>query len=479
MLPFFYRGADGSGRIWDGYYTIAVPAGQAEELLSSGWFSDLDKVSSYNTVLTFNDYGVDEDVALNEISGRFIEGDPRLDDFMVSASAYFNTVTEDGRKMEVFYIRSSLSAIRFYFKVRSSYGDDVKNWIFPDVNIQYRFGAVVLFVLCWAFGIFVIKGRRSLAVLSALPWMASIIFCSPDMLAASVVNYLIFILAVRELYPDLLFYLNYRELRISSKSVFFAAAAVASVVATSAGHLVQGIAFLPLLSSFAAEAVLLYVYYGLKRERASRQEHRLFFPVRMASMKPAASDRKVLPVYAAAATAAILVPLFAIFISETADVPVPVPAAAAQNASWSLDYLETLDQSEAGLANAADFVKHQHYQQGFMYGAPYKIPKSGEKLLIDRYVVENSKISLQEKAAVEFTDNWYLNIIKPENQEGLLKLLLGQKVPTGIYLRSEFSFVPAYSTKGHLLICLAVFLPIAVRFLSIENITVRRKGQEA
>ena len=483
ILPFFYKDAAG-GRIWDGYYLIGVPEGEAESVLGSGWFSRLETVSSLNTSLTFNDYGEMKTVELEDLDERFIEGDPRVDEFMLAAGDYFRTETEDGRKIDLIYVKSSLSAIRFYFHTRSSYGKAARGWLFPDINIMYRLGAVLLFAVCWIFGIIMLKGLRILAFAPGAAWLSAIILCSPDILAAASVNYLIFVLAVKEIYPDLIFYLNYREIRFNRSSVVFTVSAAGAVIVSVISHIVQRIPLLPLLSSLAAEAVIIFVFYSLKSERARRQEHRLFFPVRLSSGRaqgdsPADGKFGRLPLYSAAAAAAVLIPLFAIFISETVEAPVPVPAAAASNASWEPDYLEYLDQSESGLPNAADFVKHEAFQECFMYDRPYEFPKRGDSWSVGHYVFENGEITNRQTCVLQFTDNWYFNIINPDNRKGLMKLILERDAPGGVYLRSEFSYVPAYSTKGHILICLSVFLPVLGRFLSNERITLRRKGQEA
>lgn len=478
-VPFFLNGTTVSGRLWNDYYMVGIPEGRCEAVLTSGYFSDLETVSSYNTNFSYNDFGTMDSLALNEIESRFVEGDPRVDQLMSSASKYFHTFTEEGHPIELIYVKSSRPSLRFYFNARLSYGSQVSEWIFPDFNLRYRIAAVLLFSVCWFFGVRILSGMRILAFFAGLPWMAVIIMSSPDLLASSVLNYIVFILAVKEIYPDLIFFLNYREIRLSPNSIFFAASFAAALVASIIGHFIYGIAQPPLLTSISAELILTAVYYSLKGERVRRQEHKLFIPIKIADTgKPAKGGRK-LPVYAAAFAAVILLPLFALFVTEESRAVVPVPHQAGAIDSWSWENLGYLDQFPEELPDVSDLLKHEAFQQGFMYGRDYAFPYEGEKLTVSRYVTENNEIVYKEISVQEFTENWYLSIIKRGKGTGLSKLLLSRNTPVGVSLKSSFSIVPAYSPLGHLIISLSALLPIFGLFITRTSISVRRKGQEA
>jgi hypothetical protein len=415
---------------------------------------------------------------LGDMSRRFIEGDPRVDELMSTAGKYFSTKTEEGLPLELVYIKSKTPSVRFYFHAKMSYGKQVEDWIFPDFNIRYRIAAVFLFAVCWFFGIMIFGSLRAMAFLAGLPWMAVIVLCSPDLLASSVLNYIMFILTVKEIYPDLIFYLNYREIRINRSSLFFVSAFIVAMIASAIGHIVNGITLPPFITSIIAELILTVVYYSLKSERVRRQEHRLFFPIKITAEIVSLKESAMLPT-AAAAAAIILLPLFALFITEDSAAAVPVPYQAGAIDSWSWENVEYLDQVSDGLPDVSDLLTHTAFQQGFMYGRDYSFPSMGEKLTVGRYVTENSNIVYKEICVQEFTEDWYISIIKRGKGEGLSELLLSRQKPVGVNLKSSFNVVPAYSPLGHIIISLSALLPILGLFIFRASISLRRKGQEA
>ncbi|MBI9106031.1 MAG: hypothetical protein JEZ04_04750 [Spirochaetales bacterium] len=478
-IPFFFNGTSGSGRIWEDYYLVGIPEGGCPEVLETGYFSGLETVSAYNTVFSFNDFDEMNTIMLNDIDGRFIEGDPRVDPLMKTAGRYFHTESSEGVSFELVYVKSRSPSMRFYFNTMLSYGKQVSTWIFPDFNIWYRLAAVLLFAVCWFFGIRMLSGMRFMAFLAGIPWMAVIILSSPDMLSSSVLGYIIFIMTVQEIYPDLIFYLNYQEIRISRSSLFFIAGFLIATIASAAGQVVNGIILPPFLTSVAAELILAAIYYSLKSEKVRRQEHRLFFPIKIFDDRLSGNDNRKIPVYTAAAVAVILLPLFVMFITEDALAPIPVPHQSGAIESWSWMNLEYLDQAAGGLPSAADILKHEAFQQGYMYGRDYSFPSKGEKLTVGRYVTENNGVVYREICIQEFTDDWYASIIDRGNGTGLNKLLLSRQMPTAVSLKTSFNVVPGYSPLGHIIISLSALLPIFGLFLSKTSITVRRKGQEA
>jgi len=475
-LPFFLNGNSGNGRIWNDYYLVGIPEGNCSDVLENGFFSGLDTVSAYNTSFSFNDFGTMESVMLEDIGDRFVEGDPRVDPLMISAGKYFRTATSEGRDIELVYVKSRISSVRFYVQTRISYGKQVSDWIFPDFNIRYRIVSVFLFALCWVLGMRMLYGLRAMAFLAGIPWMSVIILCSPDMLASSVLNYILFIMTIKEIYPDLIFYLNYREIRISRSSMFFVAAFTIAMISSAAAHLMRGIALLPFLTSVTAEIILAFIYYSLKSERVRRQEHRLFFPIKIFEDRFSGNDNRKIPLYAAAAAAVILLPLFAIFVTEEIAAVVPVPEQVGSIDSWTWQNLEYLSQAAEGLPTAADFLKHEAYQQGFMYGSAYSFPSSGEKLMTGRYVTENSKIIYEKICIQEFTEDWYISIIDGGKGSGLMELLMSRRQPLGVALKSNLNIVPAYSPLGHIIVSLLALMPIFGLFLSKSSIPDRRRA---
>lgn len=478
---FFIDGHADDSRLWDEYYTVGVPSGQAESIINEGIFGEADIVSFYNTSLNFNDFGTMENVALADLSQRFVEGDPRVDPFAEGAANYFHSSDTAGSEWELFYVKNRKSVWDFYFKTRRSAGRSLNDWVFPDFSIKSRLSALILFAVSWLFGIRLAKGLRLPAAAAGVPWMISVVVNGAGMLPAAVSIYIVFILLIRESYSDVLFYLNYRKVRMRPGIYLHAGAFLIITIASMVVTIRNNLPVIPVLISAAAGFICVFISYSIKSQRVSMQEHRLFFPVCMKSKTSSESYGNKLPETAAAAAAIILIPMFVLFFQEESPIEVPVPQnSAASFSSWSWESLEYIDKTYEGLVNSADLLTHEAYQAGFMFDRAWEFPVQNEELMLGTYVAVNNEIEYRETCILQFTEQWYTSIIKPKLSTGLPALLLSQKTPGGIILKSDISeAVSSFNPVSHVFFSLLAILPIFGHIFSNVRITVRRKGQLA
>ncbi|MDC7227469.1 MAG: hypothetical protein PQJ61_11960 [Spirochaetales bacterium] len=479
-ILFMLGGKAGNERIWDDYYIIGLPAGSAEEVLDR-YLSDYETVSYYNSSFIFNDFQLMDTVNLKDVASRFIEGDPRVDAYMAGAENYFFTSDSDGNKYELIYVKSEKSFKTFYLSIQRAAGDSADEWIFPDFNIKNRVSTLVLFSICWFFGIWNAKGFRLSAAAAGLPWIAAVIVNSSVILPAAVLIYMTFILLLKETYPDFIYYLNYGIVRfrtgIALHAIAFAAAMISGMILT----IRQGGPLIPIVISILEGCISMFVFYSLRSQRVRMQEHRLFFPVSIKSGERAYDAGSRLPETAAAVAAIVLLPLFTLFFQHELPVEVPVPQESVDSfSSWSWESLGYLDKTDEGLVNAADFVTHRAYQEGFMYDREWGFPDQDEQIISGEYVAVKSQIEYREKCIQQFTEDWYTSIINTNLETGLTALLLSQRSPGGIILKSDISDkVGSFYPVNYVLISLLAILPVTGYIFSNVKITVRRKGQEA
>ena len=418
--------------------------------------------------------------ALNDLNDRFVEGDPRVDSFMKGAGQYFHTNNEDGKKFELIYVKSRLSPINFYFHIKNMFGDDSDEWLFPDFSIENRIYPVLLFGICWFFGIWLSRGLRLPSIAAGIPWMIAVAANGAIMLPSAVCLYIIIALLLRETLTDMLFYMNYGQIRLGRNFIFYSASFVLALIVNFYATAANGFSVLPHIISVVADCVFIFMFYSIKSQKVRMQEHRLFFPVSIVSDDSPEKNLKKLPETAAAVVAVIMIPMFILFFRNSSPVEVPVQEIPESFNSWSWESLDYIDKTYEGLVNAADLITHNAYQLGFLYGREYTFPQKDEKLTVPNYVAVNNEIHYRDVFILQFTDEWYQSIIRPELSTGLAALLTSQKSPGGISLKSDISdAMSSFNPARHLIISLIAVLPILGQFLIRVRISVRRKGQEA
>ena len=480
---FFLAAGRNEIKIWDDYFIIAVPEGQAESAaagICSAEKLHAEVVTGYNTEFIFNDFGRDETVRLIDLEERFVKGDPRVDPFMEQAADFFHTVTNDGTGMELIYVKSSLGNVSFYYRIKKILGAETDSWMFPDFRLENRLYPMLLFSICCFFVIFLLKGLRIPAIVAGLPWIAAVAANGAGILPAAVAVYIFTAFLVRETFSDMLYYLNYRQIRLGRNFFIYASAFIASLLLYTMMNVLSGNPVLPIFTAVAADAVFFLIFYSIKSQKVRMQEHRLFFPVSISGETENEHNARKIPEISAAAAAVIILPMFMLFFSDNISLEIPKPEKSGSILEWNLESLEYLDKTGEGLVNAADYVTHRAYQDGFMYGRDYVFPSPGENLMQGHFVSENNEILYREDCIRQFTDEWYTSIISQGSKTGLTALLLSQKSPGGISITADISDTAGdFNPVRQIIAGLLAFIPLTGHLLIKVRITVRRKGQEA
>ncbi len=480
-IVVLFNGSADSGRAWNGYYTVAVPKEDYNSSTAETYFTGFEYIASFNTELRYNDFGTFRTVTPDELEQRFVEGDPRVDEYMRNAAYYFRAEDRDGSEYRLFYIKSDKPFQSFYIDPVLT-GNFPETWSFPDFNIAGRIASGFLFLLIWAFGIWMLREIRLLSVFTGVPWFLLVTAAGSGYLSAACIVYISQLIAIKEIYPEVIFYLNYRETRIKASAYPALLTYGAALIASSAAlGLVFHLSVFPAAAAIVGDLLLIFVYYSTKSERVRRQEHRIFFPIKMVDTGYEARSRK-LPVYAAALAVSLIMPFFTLFIPSGTGLNMPLPDSAAAESGYSFSELKTVfDSRKAGtLTGAADLIAHEAYQEGFMYGMEYHFPQLDEQLVIRRYHQENNEIQKVNDAVLQFTLDWYTSIIDANKETGLAALLISQS--------SSANAVMGYIAADQknlqillkfLIISVVIYLPVLSLFIPGVSISLKRKGQEA
>ncbi len=482
-VTFFLAAGKNEIKLWDDYFIIAVPEGQAESAAARICSTEklrAEAVTEYNTEFIFNDFGRDETVKLTDLEERFVEGDPRVDPFMENAASFFHTVTQDGAGRELIYVKSGLKGFSFYYRIKKIFGEETDSWVFPDFRLENRLYPLLLFAVCCFFVILLLKGLRIPAIAASLPWIAAIAANGAGILPAAVAVYIFTAFLVRETFSDMLYYLNYRQIKVGRNFLVYASAFIVSIFIYTILNYISEKPVLPVFTAVAADAVFFLIFYSIKSQKVRMQEHRLFFPVSISTETENEYNVRKLPETAAAAAAVIILPMFMLFFNDNVSLEIPKPEKSENALEWNWENLEYLNKTGEGLINASDYITHRAFQDGFMYDRDYVFPLRGESLMQGSFVSENNEILYREYCIRQFTDEWYTSIISQGSKTGLTALLLSQKSPGGISITSDISDTAGgFNPVRHIIAGLLAFIPLTGQLLIKVRITVRRKGQEA
>ncbi len=480
---FLSAGHFKSDRIWDDYYIIGIPEGEAytsAEVISSDSILSTEIVSAYNTEFDFNDFGTIEKTSLSEIGERFVAGDPRLDDYISGANEYFFIKAKDGRDYELIYVKSELSELVFFLRMNRLFDWNIDDWVFPDINFRSHIISFILFSVSWFFAIVLLKGLRVFAFISGLPWASAVISAGPGILPPAVIIFVLFSLFIRETFSDILYYLNHRKFEISNGFSSYFTAFITAMVLFSAIQIKSGLPVAAILISVSADLIFALLYYRIRRKKVMMQEHRLFFPVRMSGSFFRDRLIRKLPETVAVIASVVVIPMFILFFQYSLPIKIPAYKTIEGCRNWNRESLSYIDKSCDGLVNASDYVTHMAFQEGFMYGYDYKFPAEGEKIMSGHYVFENNEILYITNCVQQFTDEWYTSIINPKSKTGLTALLLNQKMPGGIsYITEISSAACGFRPVRHFIACLLVLFPITGRLFMKVRFISRRRGLEA
>ena len=118
--------------------------------------------------------------------------------------------------------------------------------------------------------------------------------------------------------------------------------------------------------------------------------------------------------------------------------------------------------SNTDVPDISDYVTHMAFQEGFIYGAEYKLPKADEELVSDFYKEnkETGEIEKYYKVVFRFDELWLSNLISEINKGNFEKLFIDQGKPVSISYDIKDIYFNDFSLWNCLVLLVFIIFPI-------------------
>ena len=396
-----------ASRYWPGWYAVRFPgdmeAAALEEVLESMGISG--SLSAASARVLVQEIPRTAEIPADRIGERLREGDPRLDPFLRSVSKLF----ESGDS-SVIYLQADRSpgAYRRAFRRRRELSgleimddDSSSNW---KSALVFLAAAVVIWVLTS-------EGALDCAP-AALPWFVLVGLGGWELLFPALAAY-----AAAAL----------RHARGGcAPGCFFAAAAIMGVLVFYASAAAAGMFALAFIISEFAPAAAGGAPGGrgsgeregtpgapgastTPRRRAGRRDHNLFEPLSLSSRSEEKARPSVSRLQVWRMIILGLIPASSAFYPEP---PRHDPIPAFGRVAGPLDSMAALHRLAEfrgvnSLPDIGDMVSSAVYQQGFMDGARYEVPRPGASLIRREYSEDDAGLGVRDRAVTLYDAQWF------------------------------------------------------------------------
>lgn len=190
----------------------------------------------------------------------------------------------------------------------------------------------------------------------------------------------------------------------------------------------------------ADKSVILSRRMELGMRKSLNREHQLFNPVPLSQMykisMPSDFHRTVFSAYNIRSLLLAALVLLIFLVPDPAPVnhgPLPYAKKSAENFD-NLEFLRFLDASR-GSANLPDvslLMASTAYQEGFPYGADFRLPKLGESLVIRNYSQVGNAIKSVETTVIEYNQAWYRQQLSTQLKSGIGRLFASLEGPSPV-----------------------------------------------
>lgn len=446
------------GRIWAGYYTLAVPERFSEsEVLGRLEAQGLaGVVTESGTTVRVTAFSHVEEVPLGEIDDRLEPGDPRYDPYIRRLPALFRA-TGSRESYRLFFLPAESGILGTVATLNRALKPEVHDWFLVDfagVNRWVALGGISLVVLAL---IAMAKKRRGALLFFCLPWLLGTLSVGgawPVVGGAGCIAGFVFLASAED-----------------PKSIGRFLAPVALAAALLVGVRSAGLPVSETAIALGASVLALGIRIVLRRRRSLGRDHRLFALVRIVPQGAAAEEKRL-------ERALILLPVMALLgvvltlLPAGRDIEVPAPAALSalderpagtlgagdpDPDNPELERLQRLwvETRDAELPNLSDFLAHVAYQQGFAYGADYDFPTPEEPLTLLEIREENGRLVEATRVAAVYDNDWAEEVLSSVPQGSIERVLVQQRISTGV-VRTPLNGL--YSSTSHLIVYFAVLL---------------------
>lgn len=420
-----------NGRFWGNWYPLLVSSSQVSEELET-FLSDLsggDLISESGSTLEFNGYGEPEILRVSELgtAGAPYADDPRLDPYMTGNPAFFNQ--ED---YKIFYLPARVPPLVYEHRLNRSALTADGDWFLADGGFPRLPAALfVLVILCLCAG-----SLRFCVPAAGFLFLGFLVFSSGD-------SHLLLVLVLAAVPVRYM---------MDGANPFFAGmfllallwAGLASVLDTRAMAALGALGCVSLGTLFALPpAKRSSSGGGTARKRRSNvikagRDHVLFEPVPLTG-----------PVAVKKETGTGLFPTAAVFLfslllllasaGRERLLPAGIPAAESSGLAWDFESLSLAGESHE-FPGVRSYFRHRAYQDSFMYGGDYSLPRPGSTLSVDDFVWEDGAVVNRPRVVLSFDTEWFHATLSDMGGSGSGRLMAGEDSLPLIVRKSSYIF---------------------------------------
>ena len=417
---------------WPGWYVLKIPAGtdgtQVDSILQKAGVNGF--LSSTNTQLSYMAIPGMAEVDISDLDKVLLPGDPRRDPYLSQVHEIFTSGDSS-----LVYLPSDRSILSYRKILKET--DGTSGWQIMDYQGGVA-GLIPMIVFLAVALISVFSSHRgafsALRFVGVLPMALFLLHGPPESVFPALLMYLFSPgyfrksslqsgLSLRSLYVPMI----YVGFCVSVVSLFLISSKtdyIALVLATVSSELIY---FLP--------GAVYKINYPARGSRAFRKplfsfrrksDHQLFEPLSL--MQPVhKSSYFSFKTAAAVITAACVVLSFFLpsFIPERVlDSPMPHAASAGVGFdNFTSLYKLTENRNEKNLPDIAMLLSSAAYQEGFLFGAEFRLPMPGESLTVKDYEeTENDTISVIDHTVRKYDEFWFSTVLNRELGRGVGRL---------------------------------------------------------
>ncbi len=463
FIPFNFPNTN--QQLWKNYYLLCVKNDfNYKEKLNGFVWEDI--ISYENTEVTFTVFNDFSEISLKDLDERFDEMDPRLDPYMNSLKNYFF----GDNSWNYVFIPSDVPVQFIFINLFLSLPDYGTKWVISDFNITKEILSIIFMTAFFLFIRNLKKKNKIFISFSFISWMVIILTGSFDDLITFytifpalflIIDLGIGMLNDKIYFSDRKFENNPDYNNLKGRFGYLILVVILSLFnrITNDNVMIEIIRILfPVFSCFS----VLGLYFYFNKIKVDKSSHELFYSVPIIKRNKWKQINK--PTLILLIVIMILVPI--LFSIEAPlykiEVPVPKEVDGVDDFSWnSLKILNNLEQN-TGVPDISDYVVHMAFQEGFIYGAEYKLPEADEELVLDSYKEnkETGEIEKYYEVVFKFDQLWLSNVISEISKGSFEKLFIDQGKPVSISYNIKDIYFNDFSLWNCLVLIIFVVFPI-------------------
>lgn|GEM_PF-4560397 len=369
-----------------------------------------DILSATNTVVSVHTYTGIEYIPIAMLPARLDPDDMRYDPYLQKIPRLFST-KKDGADYHVIYLLRKGNIFSLWWNLHKVL--DGGDWHIVATDPLFRLTVLLLIlgVVIWI--AYTTTKRNRLWVVGGSVVIFYAIFAG---------NILQSILAISVVLPWIAYLSLYAEKPYFSIQlgkhyctikwywyllvVWLAIIALTKILHASVMYTLCGILFLISLSILQRE---------LSLYKQKKREHGIFKPVRIISFS------HVIPLMMLQSLSIAIIVLLWGIVSPlfSPDVPVPLPF------QTDLSFKDLMSK-EKQFPTLADYLTHEAFQQNFLFGKLYELPRKGDVIYLDHFYKRKTHIEKYREEVWRADDDWFAQTLKKKNRPALVNLLIEQ-----------------------------------------------------